>query len=823
MSTILPQRIPPRWQSHVLFTWPGTVFYIGPQRSLMKILLATVAAVALCPSLYSQSPGPSAADSRRAVISQYCAGCHNDQVKSGRLDLAGLDAAHVETAAPQWEKVVRKLRSGMMPPAGMKRPDAATTKAFIASLETALDQAGAAKPNPGRTAVHRLNRAEYKNSLHDLLGVEVDPAAYVPPDDASHGFDNMADVLSLSTTVMEGFVRAASKVSRLAVGDLEMNPVTETFTLTQGMSQMRHVEDTPFGARGGIAVQHIFPVDGEYVFKMNFWHASTGGLFGLTTSGEQIEVSVNGERVALLDINPRLTTMEDVRTPPIKVKAGLQTVAAAFIQKAGGMVEDSLAPFKYALSDLTTGTVPGLTGLPHLRSFAISGPENVTGPGDTPSRGKIFVCKPASATDEVPCARTTISTLARQAFRRPTTETDVRDLLTVYQSARGKGDFEFGITAVVQAIISDPEFVFRFERIPKNLKPGTNYRIADLELASRLSYFLWSSAPDEQLLNVAVQGKLKDPSILEQQTKRMLADSKSEQLAANFAGQWLYLRNLSDVQPDNYIYTDFDDVLKESMQRETELFFDNIVHEDRNILDLLTADYTFVNERLAEHYGIPNIVGSRFRRVPVTDENRKGLLGHASILTLTSLSNRTSPVAGGKWVLENIIGTPPPTPPPNVPALMENSENQKRVSVRERMEKHRSVEPCASCHKIMDPIGFALENFDGVGQWRVRDSGFKIDASGQLLDGTPIDGPVGLRNALVNNYSEAFIRTFTEKLTTYALGRGLEYFDMPVVRSIQRDASRRSNRFSDFVLGIVKSAPFQMRRVEETANSEARH
>jgi len=799
------------------------VFYIGPQRSLMKILLATVAAVVLCPSLYSQSPGPSAAESRRVVISQYCAGCHNDQVKSGRLDLAGLDAAHVETAAPQWEKVIRKLRSGMMPPAGMKRPDAATTKAFITSLESALDQAGAAKPNPGRTAVHRLNRAEYKNSLHDLLGVEVDPAAYVPPDDASHGFDNMADVLSLSTTVMEGFARAASKISRLAVGDLEMNPVTETFVLTQGMSQMRHVEGTPFGTRGGIAVEHIFPVDGEYVFKMNFWHASTGGLFGLTTSGEQIEVSVNGERVALLDINPRLTTMEDVRTPPIKVKAGLQNVAAAFIQKAGGMVEDSLAPFKYALSDLTTGTVPGLTGLPHLRSFAISGPENVTGPGDTPSRRKIFVCKPASATEEVPCVRKIISTLARQAFRRPVAEADVRDLLNVYQSARDKGDFEFGITAVVQAIISDPEFIFRFERIPRNLKPGTNYRVTDLELASRLSYFLWSSAPDEQLLHVAVQGKLKDPIILEQQTKRMLADPKSEQLAANFAGQWLYLRNLRDVQPDNYIYTDFDDVLKESMQRETELFFDNIVHEDRNILDLLTADYTFINERLAEHYGIPNIVGSRFRRVPVTDENRKGLLGHASILTLTSLSNRTSPVARGKWVLENIIGTPPPTPPPNVPALMENSENQKRVSVRERMEKHRSVEPCASCHKIMDPIGFALENFDGVGQWRVRDSGFEIDASGTLLDGTPINGPVGLRSALVNNYSEAFIRTFTEKLTTYALGRGLEYFDMPVVRSIQRDASRRSNRFSEFVLGIVKSAPFQMRRVEETANSEARH
>jgi hypothetical protein len=785
-----------------------------------KALTVTFLFVVSSATVQAQTSTTPALSAQRILIDQYCAGCHNDKTKSGNLSLTSLDLAHVDAAAPQWEKVVRKLRSGMMPPAGRKRPDPAMMKTFITSLETALDQLAATKPNPGRTAVHRLNRVEYANSVRDLLSVEIDSASYIPPDDASHGFDNMADVLSVSTTVMEGFARAASKISRLAVGDPEMNPVEETYALTQGMSQMRHVEGTPFGTRGGIAVRHNFPVDGEYTFKADFWHASTGGLFGQTSNGEQIEIAINGVRVALLDINPRLTTSEDVRTQPIQVKAGPQLVSAAFVQKASGPVEDSLAPFKYALSDFTTGTIPGLTGLPHLRTFTISGPTAVTGLGDTPSRQRIFVCKSASSADEPACARKIISSLARQAFRRPVTEADVKDLMGIYQTGRSKGDFDIGITAAVQAITSDPEFVFRFERIPKNVKPGTNYRVSDLELASRLSYFLWSSAPDEQLLNLAIQGKLKDPAVLEQQARRMLADPRSEQLAANFAGQWLYLRNLKDVQPDNYIYTDFDDVLKQSMQRETELLFDSIVHEDRNVVDLLTADYTFVNERLAEHYGIPNIVGTRFRRVPVPSENRKGLLGQGSILTLTSLSNRTSPVARGKWVMENILGTPPPTPPPNVPALKENTENAKRISVRERMETHRSVEPCASCHKMMDPIGFALENFDAVGQWRERDSGMPIDASGQLIDGTKVDGPVSLRNALVDNYSDAFVRTFTEKLMTYALGRGLEYYDMATVRSIHRDAARNNNRFSAIVMGIIKSVPFQMRRVDETDATE---
>lgn len=753
------------------------------------------------------------------MLSQYCVGCHNDDTQMAGFDLTKLDLNRVAKDAPQWEKVVRKMRAGMMPPAGMPRPDKGTMQTFTVALETSLDRVAIEKPNPGRKPIHRLNRAEYANSVRDLIGIEVDAAALLPPDDSTNGFDNIAEVLSVSPALMEGYVRAASKISRMAVGDKEMNPIVESFTLPQGFSQLKHVDGTPVGTRGGMAFSHYFPLDAEYVFKINFYHLSTGPLFGQSTPGEKLEVAINGERVALLDINPNLKINEDVRTPPIKIKAGPQWVSAAFIQRAAGPIQDFHTPFEYALSDLTTGSILGFTGLPHLKTLGISGPFNVTGPGDTPARQHVFVCQPASASDEGPCAKKIIQSLARQAFRRPVNDSDVKTLMDLYQVGRSKGDFDSGIRMAVQAILADPEFVFRFERKPSNVAAGKNYKLTDVELASRLSYFIWSSAPDAELLALAEEGKLSQPANLDKQVRRMLGDPRSRSLAENFAGQWLFLRNLKAVQPDNYIFIDFDTNLKDSMLRETELFFDSIVREDRNVIELLNANYTFVNERLAKHYNIPNVKGDRFRRVLLPDPNRWGLLGHGSILTLTSLSNRTSPVQRGKWVMENILGVHAPTPPPNVPLLKEDQHNEKLLSVRQRLESHRENPSCAACHQMMDPIGFSLDNFDAVGAWRVTDNGFKIDASGKLVDGTAINGPSSLREALVAQ-SDTFRGTLAEKLLTYALGRGLDYYDMPVVRSVVREAGRNENRFSAFVAGIVKSSPFQMRRAEDNQTVE---
>ena len=617
---------------------------------------------------------------------------------------------------------------------------------------------------------------------------------------------------------MEGYVRSASKISRMAVGDPEMSPVEETYQLPQGFSQMKHVEGTPFGTRGGIAVTHHFPLDGEYIFKIKFYHLSGGPLFGQTSPGEQIDVAINGERVALLDITTTMKPDQYLRMGPIRVKAGPQRVSASFIQRAAGPVQDFHAPFEYALSNLTTGSILGFTGLPHLKTLNIGGPYKVEGRGNTPSRTKIFVCRPANAGEELPCATKIISSLARQAYRRPVSDVDLDPLLALYEETRNRVDFDAGIRMMIQAILADPEFVFRMERSPDGTAPATNHRISDLELASRISYFLWGSAPDPELLDLAAGNKLRDPAVLEQQLHRMVADPRSENLAKNFAAQWLFLRNLRDVQPDNYIFLDFDVNLREAMLRETELLFDTIVRQDRRILDLLDADYTFVNERLARHYGIPNIQGTAFRRVAITDDNRRGLLGHGSILTLTSLSNRTSPVMRGKWVMENLLGVHPPPPPANVPEFKEDAHGEKLLSVRQRLERHWEDPGCAGCHKMMDPIGFSLENFDAVGGWRVLDNGFEIDASGQLIDGTRVDGPASLREALLRK-SDAVVHTFAEKLLIYALGRGLEYYDMPVVRSIARQATDNDSRFSSFVLGIVRSTPFQMRRSEDTEAS----
>ncbi len=765
--------------------------------------------------------------SQRAFLNQYCGYCHNDQTKSGSMTLTKLDLEHLDRSSELGEKVARRVRLGLMPPPGLPRPKVEVTKDFAASIETAIDRIAAANPHAGRPALHRLNRTEYANSVRDLLGVQVDVSALLPPDDMSHGFDNMADVLTVSPTLLDGYIRAAGRISREAVGDPDALAHTSTYSIPRVTSQIRHVEGTPFGTRGGLAVSHTFPADGDYVFKIGYYYSPTGPLFGVNQGkGHQVEIAIDGERVALIDVNPAITLAKDgVKTQPVHVTAGVHRLSASFPIKADGPIEDEFRMVEQTLVDVSAGAVPGITTLPHLHELSVTGPTNITGISESSSRRKIFTCRPAAAADEVGCAKQIIAALSRQAFRRPSTTRDLESLLGFYQTGRNEGSFDAGIRTAIQAILASPEFIFRFEREPAGRT--TNYRIADLELASRLSYFLWTTAPDEPLIALASAGKLKDPATLEQQVRRMLADPKAESLSNKFAAQWLHLQNLNDINPDLYLFPDFDKTLSRSMRRETELLFNNIVRQDRPMLELLTADYTFVDERLARHYAIPNVMGSRFRRVAVTDENRKGVLGHAGILMLTSTAIRTSPVQRGKWVMEVLLGTAPPPAPPNVPALPENSEGRtghaaKLVSVRERLEAHRANPACASCHKLMDPIGFALENFDAVGVWRTNDSGSRIDASGQMFDGAKLSGPSSLRDAVLS-HSDSYIGAFTENLLAYALGRVIDHNDMPVVRSIARDAATHDFRFSSFVLSIVNSVPFQMRRADDPSSEKTEY
>jgi hypothetical protein len=751
----------------------------------------------------------------RAFLDQYCVSCHNDRVQSGGMTLTKLDLENPGRSAELAEKIIRKLRAGLMPPPGARRPDADGRHAFAATLETGIDQAAALKPYAGRPALHRLNRSEYANSIRDLLDVRIDVSSLLPPDDMSHGFDNMSDVLTVSPTHMQAYIRAADKISREAIGDPAAAPITATYTIPRVVSQSRHVEGTPVGTRGGMSVVYNFPADGEYVFKLGFFHHPTGPLFGINQgNGQQIEVAVNLHPVALLDIDPDMKP-EGLKTAPIKIKAGPQRISASFIQKFDGPIDDEFRIVEQTLVDLTIGGVPGTTTLSHLRELSIMGPTNVSGVSDTASRRKIFGCRPARVAEEIPCAKQILSTLARQAFRRPVGNEDVDALMRFFRSGRDQGGFDSGIRTAIQAMIASPEFVFRFEQMPPAVAGGANYRITGLELASRLSYFLWSSAPDERLIALASQDRLKDAAVLEREIRRLLANSRAEALTLNFAGQWLRLQNLRDANPDLLLYPDFDRTLAQSMRRETELLFDSVVREDRSVLDLLTADYTFVDERLAKHYEIPNVMGGRFRRVAIADENRRGLLGHAGILMLTSVANRTSPVKRGKYVMEVLLGTPPPPAPPDVPALPENSEGRsghvaQPRSVRERMEQHRRSPACAGCHKLMDPIGLALENFDAIGTWRMKDSGSRIDPSGEMFDGTIVDSPASLRRAVLK-HSSVYVRTFTESLLAYGLGRVLDHRDMPAVRAIEREAAKNNYRFSAFVLAIAKSVPFQMR------------
>jgi uncharacterized protein DUF1592/uncharacterized protein DUF1588/uncharacterized protein DUF1587/uncharacterized protein DUF1585/uncharacterized protein DUF1595/cbb3-type cytochrome c oxidase subunit III len=788
----------------------GTILYEVPEKAIPR-LLCFAAVPFLC---MAQQP--------RELLDKYCVSCHSEELRTGGLSLEGANLADIPKGAETWEKVIRKVRVGAMPPQGMPRPDKAALDGLASFLETALDRAAAAKPNPGHASMHRLNRAEYANAIRDLLGLEIDATELLPPDDESSGFDNIADVLRVSPSLMERYLSASWNISRLAVGNTSIAPATSTYRVRPDLSQDQHIEGLPLGTRGGILVRHNFPVDGEYIVKVRLWRNTFDLMRGIEDQ-HQIEVSLDGARIGLITVggkddfvkmaeNPGAfgTDVDQRLTVRLPVKAGAHAISATTVLRSHAQKDDLIKPF------LRT-TVDGLdiTGDPSIDRLTVEGPFHQTGPGDSASRRRIFVCRPASSAsaskDELACARTILSTLARRAYRRPLKDNDLEDLLSFYQRRRNNnGSFDAGIESALQLILASPEFLFRFEPDPANLAAASVYRLDDLALASRLSFFLWSSIPDEQLVNLASQGKLKDPVVLEQQVKRMLADPRSEALADNFAEQWLFLRNLKNKAPNLDTFPDFDDNLRQAMLQETKLFFQSILREDRNVLDLMTADYTFVNERLARHYGIPNVYGSQFRRVKVTDDARRGLLGQASILTVTAYPNRTSPVQRGKWILSNILGTPPTPPPPNVPELKENGEDAKPQSLRERMEAHRADPVCAGCHQTMDPIGFALENFDAIGRWRNTDDGSKIDAAGTLFNGAKVDGPAALRQMLVSR-PETFIGVMTEKLLTYSLGRGVEYYDMPAVRKIVRDAAANDYRFSSLVLGVVKSTPFEMK------------
>jgi len=766
----------------------------------------------------------------RDVITTYCASCHNQRLKTAGLALDRLDLDDIAGSAETWEKVVRKVRGGLMPPAGARQPDARTRDAFATSIETELDRAWAAHPNPGRPLLRRLNRAEYANAVRDLLALDVDVAALLPPDDSAYGFDNISDALNISPVLQERYLAAAERIGELAIGDPEAGTLSETYHVRGDVSQNQHLDGMPLGTLGGTRITHFFPRDGEYVIRTALFRTNFDNPRGIEYPHE-FELTVDGERVhhaaigGAADLSaafalPKETAdaIDERLAVRIRVRAGPHDVVAAFIGSAPTMDATKLRPFLKSAFDTLDWT-----GRPHVRSVTVTGPFNATGPGDTPSRRRIFTCRPTLPANEDTCAKQVVSTLARRAFRAPVNDTDMQPLLAFYKSGRQEGSFDLGIERALQLILASPKFVFRVERSPDAAGPNDRTpagpenrtrpavaRVTDVELASRLSFFLWSSIPDDELMKEASAGRLKDPSVLQRQTRRMLADPKAEALVSNFAGQWLHLRNLRNAQPHADDFPDFDDNLRHAFQRETEMLFESVMREDRSVVDLLRADYTFVNERLARHYGIPNVYGSQFRRVPVTDDARKGLLGHGSILTLTSHATRTSPVLRGKFVLENILGTPPPPPPPDVPTLKENEKGQKPKTVREQMAEHRANPTCASCHKIMDPIGFALDNFDAVGAWRSEDAGAPIDASGELSDGTRIDGVVALRKAILAR-PDQFAGTMTEKLLVYALGRGLDHQDMPVVRTIVRTAAVQDYRFSSLILGVVDSVPFQMR------------
>jgi hypothetical protein len=715
--------------------------------------------------------------------------------------------------------MIRKLRAGMMPPAGARRPEEVRLAQLATSLEQRMDLLAGPTPDPGWRPFQRLNRAEYARAIKQLVGLDVDVTAFLPADTISNGFDNVADVQTFSPTLMEGYLRAASRVAMLAVGDPESSATQATFKLPKTASQLERADGAPLGTRGGISVEHTFPADGEYVFSMDFYAEPLGLLYGSTAAGEKIEVSLDGARLAVFDIDPRMSeekTGLTVKSAPMHVRAGTHRVTAAFLQRYEGLINDLIAPIEHTMADTEIGTAYGITTLPHLRSLSVIGPHKVTGVSDTVSRRMIFTCRPTTLEEEKPCAEGILRRLATLAFRKPVNDRDFERLMAFYARGRADRNFEYGVTKALEAVLASPQFVFRTEETPARAAVAAGYRLGEYELASRLSFFLWGGGPDEELLKAAGQGGLSAPGGLARQAKRMIADAKADALATRFASQWLRLQDLEHTTPDPILFPYADQTLSLALKRETELFVDSLVREDRSVLDLLTADYTFVNDRVARHYGIPNVTGSEFRRVTVP-EYRRGILGHGSVLTLTSIADRTSPVMRGKWVMEVLLGTPPPPPPPNVPALEDTkgiNATGRQLSVRERMEQHRSNPACTSCHRVIDPLGLALENFDATGRWRVKDGTAAVDAAGTLYDGTDIDGPAGLRDAVLRR-KDAFLLSFTQSLMTYALGRRVEPSDMPTVRRIIHDAARQDNRISAFLTGVIESAAFQRTRVPD--------
>jgi hypothetical protein len=770
------------------------------------------------------------AQDHNAVIRRYCVGCHNEKTKSGGLSLAAFDVARAAQHADVAERMIRKLQAGFMPPPLAARPDAATHAALVTALETTLDTAASASPNPGVRTFQRLNRPEYARAIRNLLALDIAPGSWLPLDTKSANFDNIADAQALSPTLLESYLNAGAAISRMAIGDRHAPAVDSVYTSPGYVSQhpWDHVEGAPFGTRGGMVVEHVFPADGEYVFEVDL-------VSGSNARFEDIDFSINGERIALLEAEPGPAGGADgrggraIRTEPILVRAGQQRVAAAFVRKIDGPYEDLIRPHDWSFAGGGSGG-PGITTLPHVRDLTIKGPTRITGLSETPSRQRIFSCRPTTPAEERPCARQIVSRLGGEAYRRPLTASELDRLMPFFEKeagrsggSRGSGGFEEGIRTVLEAILASPHFIFRLEKEPITAAPGSTYRVADVDLASRLSFFLWGALPDQELLGLAGQGKLSAPGALEKQARRMLADPRADALGTRFAAQWLRLQDIDKVHPDPNNYPNFDDNLAAAMRRETELFFNSLVREDRSLLDLYRADYTFVNERLARHYGFEGVAGDHFRRIQYPDDTRRGLLGQGSVLVQTSLANRTSPVLRGKWVMEVLMGTPPPPPPPDIPLLDEtaSAKNGRMLTTRERMEIHRSNPTCNSCHRFMDPIGLALDNFDVTAKWRTRENGMPLDTKGDYYDGTPVTTPAELTRALMKR-PVPLVRTFTENLLAYALGRRAESFDQPAIRAIAKAAEANEYRMSSFILGVIKSDAFQMKRAEPTNTDEAR-
>jgi mono/diheme cytochrome c family protein len=757
----------------------------------------------------------------RPVLDKYCVTCHNGRLKTAGLDLAPANVNPIVDHADVWEKVILKLRAGSMPPAGSPRPDAATYDRVASAVEATLDRAAATHPHPSTAVAHRLNRAEYANAIRDLLGLEIDGRSMLPADDSGYGFDNIADVLSLSPALLDRYMSAAERISRLAIGDPTLRPAVQTYSVRPTQPQVDRMNELlPFGTRGGIAIRHYFPVDGEYQIKIRLQRIHTNGIRGVSAPHD-IEVRLDRVRLkayriggegpidpwsAVPSASAYEQTADDGLELRLPIKAGMRLLTVTFPRQSHvdeGVLEPRLSVSTYEYA--------GDRDLPmSVQTVDVTGPFNGARPTDTPSRRRVFTCDPTRA--EAACAKTILSSLARRAFRRPVTRGDLDTLMGVYRTARANSSFERGIELALRAVLVDPDFLFRVERDPAGIAPGSVYRINDIELASRLSFFLWSSIPDDTLLSLAERGTLHQSAVLEREVSRMLRDPRADALVRNFGGQWLYLRNMRSILPDPDGFPDFDDNLRDALARETELFLQSQLRDDRSVLELLTANYTFVNERLARHYGIPNVYGSSFRRVTLPDDRRAGVLTHGSVLTATSYANRTAPTIRGKWILQNLLGAPPPAPPPDVPALAEADEaGQAHRSVRERLEQHRKNAVCASCHASMDPLGLALENFDAIGAWRTVDGVSTIDPTAVLPDGVKLDGPASLR-ALLLKRSDRFVQNITEKLLTYAIGRGTDYHDAPAIRQIARDASATGSRWSSLILGIVKSTPFHMRR-----------